>query len=114
MACDLIFASTGARFGQSETTPPPDKQSAQTNGQESPPKVVTIPNGLTVSQDGTGQFKTITEALAKIEPRQTILVLDDAVYREEMKIDDPERHQGITFQAQKEPRLSGVRILPRP
>jgi hypothetical protein len=58
-----------------------------------------IPNVLTVAKNGTGQFQTIGEALAKVKPGMTIRVLDDAVYQEALAIDDPERHTRITVEA---------------
>ena len=56
---------------------------------------------LTVSQkpqDG-GRFRTIGEALARVEPGMTIRVLDDAVYEEQIKIDRPAQYRGLILEA---------------
>ena len=59
------------------------------------PQIVTIENGLTVAQDGTGQYETIQAALDNIKPGQTIRVLDAAVYRESVSIGSRSRHAGL-------------------
>jgi serine/threonine-protein kinase len=65
------------------------------------PQVITIDNGLTVATDGTGQFTTIDEALAKVKPGMTIRVLDEAAYEAHLTLDEPARHAGITLEAPK-------------
>jgi len=70
-------------------------------GAPAQPKVVTIPNGITVAKDGTGQFTTINEALRAARPEMTIRVLDDATYAEFFSIDAPAKHEGVTLEAPK-------------
>lgn len=65
------------------------------------PQVVKIFDGVTVAKDGTGEYKTINEALKHVEPGQQIVVLDDAVYKEVVTIDVPERQRGIRLEARK-------------
>jgi hypothetical protein len=65
------------------------------------PTVKDDPGVLTVSQkaeDG-GQFRTISEALDKVEPGMTIRVLDDAVYDEHLLIHRPTRQHGVVLEA---------------
>ena len=69
--------------------------------QPAPPKVVTIANGLTVAQDGTGQCESIGEALDKVKAGETIRVLDAATYVEDLELHRPGQHQGITLEAVK-------------
>jgi serine/threonine protein kinase/nitrous oxidase accessory protein NosD len=64
-------------------------------------KIVTIPNGLTVAKDGTGQYTTISEALTAVRPRMTIRVLDDATYAEALSIDDRTKYEGVTLEGLK-------------
>lgn len=84
---------------------PQDDSQAQATGPDtnepSPAdsKVITIDNGLTVAKDGTGQFTTINEALAQVKPRQTIRVLDKAVYTEEIQIDKRAQMEGLTLES---------------
>jgi hypothetical protein len=54
---------------------------------------------LTVSKDPAagGHFRTITDALDKVEPGMTIRVLDDAVYEECLLI--TARHRGVVLEA---------------
>jgi serine/threonine-protein kinase len=64
------------------------------------PEVVTIPNGFTVAKNGTGQFTTIGQALANVNrPGTTILILDDAVYREVVHIQNRRLHEGLTLES---------------
>jgi serine/threonine-protein kinase len=86
------------------------------------PSVVIIENGLTVAKDGTGQYATIGEALANVQPGMTIRVLDDAAYPEVITVDNPERHAGVTLEAPRRAtlqlprartRLLGIRDTPR-
>src|SRR5262249_6988524 len=85
------------------------------------PEVVTIENGLTVAKDGSGQYTTIGEALAKVKPGMTIRVLDDATYPEVITLDNPEKQAGIALEAprratlqlpQGRPRLLAIRDTP--
>lgn len=72
------------------------------------PNVVTIENGLTVAQDGTGQYKTIGEALDNVKPGQTIRVLDDEVYREMIRLAQASRFSHITIEAPRAATLSAM------
>jgi nitrous oxidase accessory protein NosD len=57
---------------------------------------------LTVSKDPKdgGDFRTITEALAKVtRSGQTIRILDNAVYRENVSLRSRERHEGLTLES---------------
>jgi hypothetical protein len=58
------------------------------------------PRVLTVSQkpDRGGRFRTIQEALAKVEPGMTIRVLDDAVYEEYLLVNRPEQHRRVMLE----------------
>jgi hypothetical protein len=49
-------------------------------------------------EDG-GRFRTIAEALDKVEPGMTIRVLDDVDYEEYLQINRPEQHHGIVLTA---------------
>ena len=60
------------------------------------------PRVLSVSKkaEGGGQFRTINEALEKVEPEKKIIrVLDDAVYEEQIKIDRPDQYRGLVLEA---------------
>jgi len=71
------------------------------------PKVVRIENGLTVAQDGTGQYTTISEALAKIDqPGMTIQVLADATYTESITIGDQSRFEGLILISTRQARIA--------
>ncbi len=104
-----LAAKNGSQQGDNKTPtgngkkPPEDGAKNKPDGGKDktpePPKVVTIPNGLTVAQDGTGQFKTIKEALDKVEPGQTIRVLDKATYAEEFNFSRKSQFAGITLEA---------------
>jgi len=76
-----------------EPSPPPKKPA--------PPEIVMIPNGITVAQDGSGQFKSIAAALDKAQAGMTIRILDQAAYQEQIHIADPERQKDITLDAPK-------------
>jgi hypothetical protein len=59
------------------------------------------PNVLTVSQqekDGA-KYGSINAALDKVQPGQTIRVLDSGVYREILAINSPSQHHDITLEA---------------
>src|SRR5262249_42855497 len=59
------------------------------------------PDVLTVSQtaERRGKYRTIREALQKVNRGQTVRVLDDAVYQETLRINSPRHHAGITLEA---------------
>ncbi len=72
------------------------------NGSGSPAatEVVTILNGFTVAKDGTGQFTTINEALAKVDkPSMTIRMLDNATYTETVFIGTKAAHEGLKLES---------------
>jgi serine/threonine protein kinase len=69
------------------------------DGEPPKPKVVAIPNGLTVAKDGTGQFTSIRQALDRAKPGMTIRVLDKATYRESLPLTSPSRHAGLVLEA---------------
>ena len=79
-------------------TPERGQETAK-NEQPPQPTIVTIPNGLTVAQDGTGQFQTIAAALAEVKPGQTVRVLDDATYVETIRIDSRSKHESIAIES---------------
>lgn len=60
---------------------------------------------LTVSQAGSGQFKTIGKALAAAELRDTIRILDGADYRESLKIGDSLNHVGLRIESPQHARI---------
>src|SRR5262249_26412530 len=78
-----------------------DEPNGDSQAAEEPakPKIRTIENGLTVAMDGTGQYSTIGAALKDVKPGQTIRVLDDAVYKEAVRIEDKARMEGITLES---------------
>jgi nitrous oxidase accessory protein NosD len=92
--------------GDKEAGPP---AKAPNGGKVEPakPTVETIPNGLTVARDGTGQFKTIGEALGEVKPGQTIRVLDAAVYRESISLGRASQFAGVTLEAVRGATLEG-------
>jgi hypothetical protein len=91
--------------GKPAEEPAKPKPQAQTPAPGKPakepakPKILTIENGLTVAMDGTGQYSTIGAALEDVKPGQTIRVLDDAVYKEAVRIEDKARMEGITLES---------------
>lgn len=72
--------------------------------------VVTIPDGVTVAKDGTGQFAgqfaSLGEALEHVGPGQRVLVLDDAVYPEVVKLADRKKYAGVTVESPREATLA--------
>jgi len=70
-------------------------------------------NVLTVTQDDTGQFRTIHEALQNVKPGMTIRVLDDATYTEPLVIDNSARHTGIVLETPKKATIALTREFPR-
>jgi serine/threonine protein kinase len=67
------------------------------------------PNVLTVAKTGKAKFRTINEALAQIEPGQTIRVLDSEKYEEAINLQGP-RFAGITLEA---PRHALLALTPQ-
>jgi tRNA A-37 threonylcarbamoyl transferase component Bud32 len=59
------------------------------------------PGVLTVSKrpEDRAQFRTIGEALDAVQPGMTIRVLDDAVYDETPRIDEPAQYRGVVLEA---------------
>ncbi len=107
--CMMVFLWPGL-FGLGPTivvqTKPPDDPPVKlpddpkvVEPKPAKPTVVTIENGVTVAKDGTGQFTTIAAALEKIKPKQTIRILDDAVYREVIQLRSREKFDGITLES---------------
>src|SRR5262249_6891097 len=80
---------------------------ADANPRAPPPQVVTVENGLTVAKDGTGQFTTITAALAAVTPGMTVRVLDNATYSEALNLNLPSRYAGLTLEA-----VNGATLAP--
>ncbi len=70
------------------------------------PKIIKIPNGITVAQDGTGEYRTIGEALEKIQPGMILRILDAATYAESLVIKDDKRHRGIVVESPKRATLA--------
>ncbi len=68
--------------------------------------VVVEPQEFTVSQTGEAQFQTLNAALAKATPQTTIRVLDDAIYRETLRISGPQRFNGLKLIAEKRATLA--------
>jgi hypothetical protein len=66
-----------------------------------PQKPADDPNVLTVSQkaESGGKYRTILEALEKVQPGQTIRLLDDATYAENITFTEGARHAGVTLEA---------------
>ncbi len=94
------FGGAGTRVELAPSTAPPGPAAEPER-----PKVVTIDNGWTVAQDGTGQFRTITEALEQVRPGQTVRVLDAADYVEQLHLSQASRFAGITLEAPRAARL---------
>jgi serine/threonine protein kinase len=66
---------------------------------KSDPVVVSDPNTLTVAQDGSGKFRSITAALKTARPRNVIRVLDDKTYAEPLLLTNPKQHAGIVLES---------------
>jgi len=75
-AGSATVATTGAT---SDATPAPIEKSAS----------------VTVAGDGSGEFRTITDALAHVLPGGEVVVLDDAEYNEPIVVRDPETCAGV-------------------
>ncbi len=61
-----------------------------------------------VSQGGEAPFSSIGEALQHVEPGGTVQVLDDGLYREQLLLDNPDRHNGLTIEALRGAKIIGV------
>jgi serine/threonine protein kinase len=57
------------------------------------------PNVLTVAQDGSGEYRSIGEALAAVQQFQTIRILDAGTYDERVSIDYPDVQTGLTIES---------------
>lgn len=55
---------------------------------------------LTVAQDGSGQFKSIQEALNALQPGQVVEVLDKGPYRERLSLNSPPSDVGLISRVQ--------------
>jgi serine/threonine protein kinase/nitrous oxidase accessory protein NosD len=77
------------------------EKSTETKLPQPPKAEIEDPNVLLVSQkpDGGGKYRTINEALAAVKPRQTIRVVDDAVYRERIALNRVAAFEGVTLEA---------------
>jgi serine/threonine-protein kinase len=122
----LLILAGPSIFGRASKEPQNNSLVESTEPDTKPPEpvqpeVVTIPNGLTVAKNGTGQYTTIGEALLRVQAGMTIRVLDDATYPEVITLNDLERHAGIALEApqratlqlpQGKPRLLAIRDTP--
>jgi nitrous oxidase accessory protein NosD len=81
----------------------------ETKAAEAEAQISDDPNVLTVSQkpEQGGKYRTIAAALEKVQPGQTVRVLDDGVYREHLHISDRDRHQRITLEATRAATIEG-------
>jgi len=100
----LLILAWPSIFGRGSRAPQNDSrvqgtQLAADASEPAKPEVLTIENGLTVAKNGTGQYSTIGAALEKVNPGQTIRVLDDAVYNEAVRIDNRTRMKGLTLES---------------
>ncbi|WP_397571705.1 protein kinase [Schlesneria sp. T3-172] len=64
----------------------------------SPDLHIPVQAPITVAADGSGDFRTISEALEQVLPRGTIRITDSAMYQENLTIDSS-RLEGITIEA---------------
>ncbi len=83
--------------------------------EEAPPPRVSLgeaadPNVLTVSQkaEGGGTYRTIGAALEAARPGQTVRVLDDATYAEQVQVTRPTDLRGVTLDSPR-----GATIAPK-
>jgi tRNA A-37 threonylcarbamoyl transferase component Bud32 len=61
----------------------------------------TVAGVLRVARSGDADYRSLTEALLHVGPGGTIRVLDDAVYREPVAIEDRTRMGGVTLVAER-------------
>jgi serine/threonine protein kinase len=61
---------------------------------------------VTVAQSGQADSTGLGEALRRVKPGGTVRVLDDATYRESLRLDDPAAFRGVTIEAQGRPTLT--------
>ncbi len=57
---------------------------------------------VTVAADGSGDFRSITDALAHVLPGGKVLVLDDAEYAEPVVVRDPHAFSGVHLISQRQ------------
>jgi hypothetical protein len=81
----------GERFA-----PPPNQDAGTGSPLDAPSSAV-----LTVSQTeaGGGEYRTITQALARVKPGMTVRVLDNGVYLERLEVRGPARFRQVTLEA---------------
>jgi serine/threonine protein kinase len=58
---------------------------------------------VTVSQAGTADYRSLSEALAHVGPYSTVRILDDATYEEQeaVEINNPDRWRGLTLMSER-------------
>jgi nitrous oxidase accessory protein NosD len=97
------------RAAQGKESPRPQPKAdpgggAPAKGEPPPPA---DPDVLTVAQDGTGKFRTIQEALAKVDrPGMTVRVLDAGIYAEALEVTQPSVQAGLTLEAPRRATLA--------
>ena len=84
----------------------PNGETNEANPESSTQAAAAEPQELTVSQSGDAQYRTLSEAFAKVTPQTTIRVLDDATYRETLRISGTQRFSGLKLIAEKHARLA--------
>jgi hypothetical protein len=90
----IAAQDTGAELG----SPTGAQAESQPNGEV--PGTASDPNVLTVAQKpGIGRFQTIAAALSAVRPGQTVRVVDNATYRESLRITNRTDMAGITLEA---------------
>jgi hypothetical protein len=85
---------TGAELASAAGPQPEGQPNDKVSGTASDPDVLTV-----AQNPGVGRFQTIGAALAAVRPGQTIRVVDDAVYRESLRITNRTDMAGITLEA---------------